>query len=165
MSFQHNIIKEPDMSKQLKFNFNPFKEGINQVLGTLEKEIMEALWNREEGAVKDVLDALPPGKDASYSTVITVTNRMAKKGLLTKRKVGKAYLYKPAYTKEQFLELVSKKIVEGVSGISLESALVHFVDYMAKVEPEKMDYFSQLIETKKKQQSSGVIPAGKARKI
>ena len=40
------------MSKQLKFNFNPFKEGINQVLGTLEKEIMEALWNRDEGSVK-----------------------------------------------------------------------------------------------------------------
>lgn len=153
------------MSKQLRFNFNPFKEGINQVLGTLEKEIMEALWNREEGSVKDVLDALPPGKDTSYSTVITVTNRMAKKGLLTKRKMGKAYLYKPAYTKEQFLETVSKKIVEGVSGISLDSALVHFVDYMAKVEPDKMDYFSQLIESRRKQQSPGVKPTGKTRTI
>ena len=149
------FMKKPDMSKQLKFNFNPFKEGINQVLGTMEKEIMEALWNREEGSVKDVLDTFPPGRDVSYSTVITVTNRMAKKGLLAKRKVGKAYLYKPAYTKEQFLETVSKKIVEGVSGISLDAALVHFVDYMVKVEPEKMEYFSQLIESRRKQQSSG----------
>ena len=36
------------MNKQLKFNFNPFKEGLNQVLGALEKDIMEVLWARGE---------------------------------------------------------------------------------------------------------------------
>ena len=48
-------------------------------------------------------------------------------------------MYKPAYTKEQFLEIVSRKIVEGVSCFSLDSALVHFVDYRAKMEPGKSD--------------------------
>ena len=35
-SSQH-FYENPDMSKQLKFQFNPFKEGINQVLVTMEK--------------------------------------------------------------------------------------------------------------------------------
>jgi len=134
---------------KLKFNFNPFKDGINQVLGPLEKEIMEAFWNLGESSVRNILDALPHKKDLSYSTVITVTNRLAKKGLLEKRKIGKAYFYTPTYSKEQFSEIVSKKVVEGVSKFSLQSAMVNFVDYMAQLDPDKIEYFSQLIESKK----------------
>jgi len=141
------------MNKQLKFNFNPFKEGLNQVLGALEKDIMEALWTRGESSVKDILDAFSNNRDTSYSTVITVTNRMAQKGLLKKRKVGKAYFYKPIYDREQFYEFISKKVVEGVSEFSFQSAMVHFVDYMAQVDPDKIEYFSKLIESKRKNKS------------
>lgn len=141
------------MNKQVKFNFNPFKEGLNQVLGTLEKDIMEVLWTRGESSVKDILEAFSNDRDTSYSTVITVTNRMAQKGLLKKRKVGKAYFYKPIYDREQFYELISKKVVEGVSEFSFQSAMVHFVDYMAQVDPDKIEYFSKLIESKRKNKS------------
>ncbi len=150
------------MSKELKlkFNFNPFKEGLNHVLGTLEKDIMEVMWKRGESSVKDILDTFPAGKNISYSAVITVTNRMTKKGLLQKRKVGKAYFYTPAYDKDQFCEIVSRKVVEGISGFSLQSAMVHFVDYMSQMEPEKIEYFSHLIESKK-QSLSKKIPGFK----
>jgi len=141
------------MNKQLKFNFNPFKEGLNQVLGALEKDIMEALWTRGESSVKDILDAFSNDRDTSYSTVITVTNRMAQKGLLKKRKVGKAYFYKPIYDREQFYEFISKKVVAGVSEFSFQSAMVHFVDYMVQVDPDKIEYFSKLIESKRKSKS------------
>lgn len=138
------------MSKKLKFNFNPFKEGLNQVLGTLEKNIMEVVWNHGESSIKEIVNTLTADKNISYSTVITVTNRMAKKGLLKKRKVGKAFFYKPEYTRKEFLELVSKKVVEGVSGFSLQSVMAHFVDYMAEMDSDKIEYFSKLIESKRK---------------
>jgi len=141
------------MNKQLKFHFNPFKEGLNQVLGALEKDIMGVLWNRGESSVKEILDAFSSDRDISYSTVITVTNRMAKKGLLKKRKVGKAYFYKPTYDREQFYEFISKKVVKGVSEFSFQSAMVHFLDYMAQVDPDKIEYFSKLIESKRKSKS------------
>lgn len=142
--------KKIHINTSLKFNFNPFKEGLNHVLGTLEKDIMEVLWKRGEASVKDILDTLPGDRNISYSTVITVTNRMTKKGLLKKRKMGKAYFYEALYDKEEFYEIVSKKVVEGVSEFSLKSAIVHFVDYMSQMEPEKMEYFSKLIESKRR---------------
>lgn len=148
----HFSTKRASMSKELKFNFNPFKEGLNHVLGTLETDIMEVLWKQGESSVKDILDAFPADKDISYSAVITVTNRMTKKGLLKKRKMGKAYLYNPIYDKERFYEIVSKKVVDGISGFSLKSAMVHFVDYMSHTDQEKMEYFSKLIESKRQKQ-------------
>jgi len=138
------------MNKPLKFSFNPHKKGLNQVLGTLEKDIVDALWECGEACIKEILESFPQDKNISYSTVITVTNRMTKKGLLKKRKVGKAYFYKPVYSKEQFYEEVSKAVVNGVSGFSFQTAMVHFVDYMAQIAPEKIEYFSQFIEAKKK---------------
>jgi len=137
----------------LKFNFNPFKEGLNQVLGSLEKDIVEVLWDRGESSVKNILDIFSADRNVSYSTVITVTNRMVKKCLLTKRKVGKAYLHKPAHNKEQFYELVSKKVVEGVSEFSFQTAIAHFVDYMAQIDPDKIEYFTKLIESKRQRKS------------
>lgn len=110
---------------------------------------MEVLWKRGESSVKDILDTFPADRNISYSAVITVTNRMTKKGLLQKRKVGKAYFYKPIYDREKFFEIVSKKVVEGISGFSLQSAMVHFVDYMSQMDPEKIEYFSKLIESKR----------------
>ena len=149
------------MSKALKFNFNPFKEGLNHVLGTLEKDIMEVLWKRGESSVKDILDKFPADRNISYSAVITVTNRMTKKGLLKKRKMGKAYFYKPIYDKEQFFEMVSKKVVEGISGFSLKSAMVHFVDYMSQMDPDKIEYFSKLIESKRQSFSKNYVENAK----
>lgn len=137
------------MGKQLKFHFNPFKEGINQVLGPLERDIMEALWGHGESSVRNILEAFPINKDISYSAVITVTNRLVNKGFLKRKKIGKTYFYTPIYGKEQFFEFVSKKVMEGASELSPHSVMAHFMDYMARMDPDKLEYFSKLIESKR----------------
>ncbi len=137
------------MNKQFKFHFNPFKRGVNQVLGELEKDIMEALWSHGECSIKDILKVFPAKRNISYSAVITVTNRMVEKGLVKRTKIGKAYFYSSAYGKDEFLALVSKRILEGASELSLHSVMVHFVDYMAQMDPDKIEYFSKLIESKR----------------
>lgn len=147
------ILKRTIVSKQLKFHFNPFKEGVYQVLGPLEKDIMEALWSHGESSVRDILEAFPANKDISYSAVITVTNRLVNKGLLKRKKVGKTYFYKPSYSKEQFLEFVSQKVVKGASNLSPHSVMAHFVDYMAQMDPDKLEHFSKLIELKRQGKS------------
>ena len=98
------------MNKQLKFNFNPFKEGLNQVLGALEKDIMEVLWTRGESSVKDILDAFSNDRDTSYSTVITVTNRMAQKGLLKKERLEKPIFINPYTIENNFMNLYQRRL-------------------------------------------------------
>ncbi|MDR4509111.1 MAG: BlaI/MecI/CopY family transcriptional regulator [Candidatus Brocadiaceae bacterium] len=142
------------MKEQIKFKFNPFKKGLNRVLGTLEKDIIEVLWKFGELCVKDILEELPEGKNSSYSAVITVANRMTEKGLLKKRKIGKAFYYKPLQSKEKFFKMISKRIVEEVSDFSPQLAMVHFVDYMEQIGSDKIEYFSKLIESRKQKQKS-----------
>lgn len=139
------------MVKNLRFSFNPFKEGLNQVLGDLEKRIMEILWEKGESTIREILPFLPGEPEPSYSTIITVTNRLAKKGLLERKKVKKTFFYRPLYSKDEFYDLVSKKVVEGVSSLSPYTTMVNLVDIVAKTDPHRIEQLARLIEEKKLQ--------------
>ncbi len=66
-------------------------------LGPLEIEIMELLWERGESNVNDVMPKL--AKPLAYTTVMTTLDRLYKKGLLVRRKSGRAFFYSPRYSR------------------------------------------------------------------
>ena len=134
-----------------KFKFSPFKEGLDQVFGKLEKQIMETLWLRGESSVRDILEGLNHSQSYTYSTLITVMNRLSNKGLLEKKKVGKTFFYKPTYTKAELLDIVSKKVIQGISELSLQTTILNFVDYISTKDSKQLDHLSELIKNRKKQ--------------
>src|SRR5438132_2716607 len=69
------------------------------VLGPLEREVMEVLWGSNDAlAVRDVLERLNRRRKPklAYTTVMTVLSRLAEKEVLTRQKVGRGYVYRPA---------------------------------------------------------------------
>ena len=71
-------------------------------LGELERAVMEVLWQSHCGlAAREVAESLASGP--ATTTVLTVLDRLAGKGLVTRIKQGRAHLYSPAASKEEFL--------------------------------------------------------------
>lgn len=67
------------------------------VMGELEQAVMDILWNRSELlSVRDVHELLALDRDLAYTTVMTVLDRLAKKGLVVRNLDGRAWLYRPA---------------------------------------------------------------------
>jgi predicted transcriptional regulator len=67
------------------------------VLGELEQAVMDILWNRPEAlSVRDVHELLALDRDLAYTTVMTVLDRLSKKGLVLRNLDGRAWLYRPA---------------------------------------------------------------------
>jgi predicted transcriptional regulator len=67
------------------------------VMGELEQAVMDILWNRPEAlSVRDVHELLAQDRDLAYTTVMTVLDRLAKKGLVVRNLDGRAWLYRPA---------------------------------------------------------------------
>ena len=73
-------------------DFKPHKAGLKKILGELEADIMEIVWDRERVAVRDVYEHLRLQKKCAYTTIMTVMGRLADKGLLNKEAQGNAYL-------------------------------------------------------------------------
>lgn len=68
-------------------------------LGPLEMEALGILGERHPLSVHDLTQALgSTGRDLAYTTVLTVVSRLHGKGLLTRKKEGRQYLYSPAKT-------------------------------------------------------------------
>jgi predicted transcriptional regulator len=69
-------------------------------LGSLETRVMEIVWALGEGRVREVCEKIE--RPRAYTTVMTTLERLFKKGLLTRRKLGRAFLYAPALTREEW---------------------------------------------------------------
>lgn len=70
-------------------------------LGPLEAEVMRLVWEMGEVQVDDVLSVLQQDRELAYTTVMTVMSRLAAKGLLHRRKQGRAYLYRAARERDE----------------------------------------------------------------
>jgi predicted transcriptional regulator len=91
------------------------RPGIRKVLGELEAEIMELIWEHpsDQGiAVKEIFAILYERRGLAYTTVMSTMQRLARKGLLRVETAGQAFLYYPTLTQEAFVTRFVRHIVD-----------------------------------------------------
>jgi len=95
-------------------------------LGDLEREVMTQLWDATTPlTVRQVHEALSRDRDLAYTTVMTVLDRLAKKGVVVQQKADRAYRYTPAQTREQMTAAV---MLDALSASpDQDAALAYFV--------------------------------------
>lgn len=80
----------------------------------LEMQILSVLWENGPLTARQVMEAMPDGKQRAYTSVLSVMQVMEKKGLLTHTNQGTAHVYKPAQSKKRVLKPFMQKIVSEV---------------------------------------------------
>jgi BlaI family transcriptional regulator, penicillinase repressor len=115
-------------------------------LGDLEREVMTRLWAAGEPlTVRQTHELLSRDRDLAYTTVMTVLDRLAKKGVVLQQKADRAYRYSPAQTREEMTAAVMLDALTA-SG-DQDAALAHFV---GQLPPEAL---AAAIKSARKQQS------------
>jgi len=110
------VTTEPEISV-----FRPDRPGIRKVLGDLEAEIMELVWERpitQGTTVREIFEVLYERRHMAYTTVMNTMTRMAKKRFLRVEKQDTAYIYYPVLTQQEF--------IDGFVGRILENLFVNF---------------------------------------
>jgi predicted transcriptional regulator len=103
-------------------------------LGELEAEIMDRLWKwRRPATVREIVDDINRTRPVAYTTVMTVANILHGKGwLLREQKEGRAWLYEPVRTREQYSAALMEDALEASEDRPV--ALAHFVGQMSPAE-------------------------------
>jgi predicted transcriptional regulator len=83
-------------------------------LGRLEADVMGILWAWGEGSVRDVVHKLH--RPLAYTTVMTTLDRLFKKGLLSRRKLDRAYLYAPRLSRQEWERQRATNLLAGFLG-------------------------------------------------
>lgn len=136
------------------FTLRGFKrpqEAISMTLGELEREVMEIAWQRGEVSVRDVCLALD--ERMAYTTLMTTLDRLHKKGLLARRKDGRAFLYSPRLSPEQFTRGVAQDLIDGLLARGeggAEPILACIVDAVSELDRALLDELDRLIKEKRR---------------
>jgi len=78
----------------------------------LELLCLNALWSLEQGAVKDVRQLVAPNRPLAYTTVMTVLDRLVRRGVVTRRKAGRAFIYAPAVSRNDMRRLALQEFLD-----------------------------------------------------
>lgn len=87
---------------------------------------MEQIWDRPgaEVSVRDVLESTA-GRRPAYTTVMTVLERLWRKGFLSRRQLGRAYMYRSRITREAHVEHLVTQVLARTQ--DRRSAILGFV--------------------------------------
>jgi BlaI family transcriptional regulator, penicillinase repressor len=66
-----------------------------------ELEVLQLLWDRGPSTVRQVMEVLNRRRRRAYTSVMSLLNVMAEKGLLKRRPQGRAYLYEARVEREK----------------------------------------------------------------
>ena len=100
-------------------------------LGDLERAVMDVLWDLPpagEMTVREVHAVLAESRDVAYTTVMTVMDRLARKGMTVQHKEGRAYRYHAASTRAEMTADLMRGTLEDLGSSDRGPALVAFVE-------------------------------------
>lgn len=117
-------------------------------LGELELAVMEVLWRRSPGTVKDVGQALV-NRDLAYTTIMTTMDRLFKKGLLRREKQSHAFVYAPTMTRGEYDRRLVAGVLSGLPTASQDALLSGFLDFAA-ADDSVLDSLERLIAERKR---------------
>jgi predicted transcriptional regulator len=92
----------------------------------LELACLKAVWFLQEGKVRAVQEVVARSRPLAYTTIMTVLDRLVRKGKLNRRKVGRAFVYAPEASRDSMRRAALRELIEGYFDGS-EAELLEFL--------------------------------------
>ena len=123
-----------------------------RALGPLETRVLECLWSRPAAqVVSDLRDGFP---GVAYTTLMTTLDRLYKKGLLDRERRGRAFAYRPRYTRAGLRERLARGTIDRLLGAerhveALVPILSTFVQEVGRRDDGLLDALEDLIRERR----------------
>ena len=141
-----------------KFTLRGFtrpRDAVIASLGTLERRTLNEVWRQSEVSVRSVEAAFD--EQIAYTTVMTTLDRLYKKGFLTRRKHGRAFLYAARFSPEELERGLAEDVISSLLDTAterVEPVLACIVDAVSDRDREFLDELERLVQEKRRQLES-----------
>jgi predicted transcriptional regulator len=122
---------------------------MSPIQGELQAQIMPVLWRMGEGSVEQVRSALPKRYRSAYTTVQTVLNRLAERGLLTRERRGNTIYYHPRVTEADYLSQTIRQTLAGASAEARQAALAQLFGSLPETERDELQLMADQIASRR----------------
>ena len=125
-------------------------------LGVLEGRVMQALWTGGAMSVRSLHHVF--AGELAYTTLMTTMDRLFTKGLLQRRKEGRAFVYAPRMSPAELRQGATRGLLARLLGADRESArpvLSCIVESVGERDRELLDDLERLVRAKRRALESG----------
>jgi predicted transcriptional regulator len=107
--------------------YSPTMDARGPFHGELQTQIMTILWRVGQATVEQTREELPVEARGAYTTVQTVLNRLADRGLLARKRIGRGFVYEPTMTEQEYLLGSISRTLGSASADARRAALAELV--------------------------------------
>ena len=127
--------------------FRPQEKGIRRILGDLEAQIMEILWESGPLTGREVWRRMHArGRQRALTSVLTVLARLREKGLVTREEREGVYAYRADVTREALLDRAASVVLEGLLDTDEMGVVSTFVEKVARDHPAALERLRALLD-------------------
>lgn len=117
---------------------------LDRLLGPLERDVMEVAWKKRAVTVRDVYVTLGKERAIAYTTVLTVMQRLARKGLLDRDTRSTQHLYRARLNPPQFVDESTRRDIEDLLSKYGDAAITHFIKVVASTDPKLLERLGKI---------------------
>ena len=119
------------------------------LLGPLEQDVMEAVWDLGASTVRDVHAVLAAGREIAYTTVMTTMSRLATKGLLARDTTGLAHIYRPSIEREDYARSTVGSVLTWLLDRYPEPAAAYLAEVVDDVDDVTLDALRSAVQRRR----------------
>jgi predicted transcriptional regulator len=125
-------------------------EPLGRVSGALEERVLGVVWRVGQASVRDVLRELE--EPLAYTTIMTTLDRLFRKGVLARRREGKAYVYWAVGPKVELEGSLLAQVVSRTLGAAgtREPLLSSFVNALSSRDRALLDELEQAVRERRR---------------
>jgi predicted transcriptional regulator len=106
------------------------------------------LWNRP-ASVREVMEDLQRTRSIAYTTVMSTMDNLHRKGVLTREQEGRAYLYQPVLSREDYNATLMAQVLD--QSADRTATLLRFVE---KITPGELSRLRKLLNESRRKDTS-----------
>jgi len=133
----------------VKVIFKSSEQGLEKIIGRLERAVLEILWENQGLHGREIHQRMLKERKLAYTTTLTILDRMVKKRTALRKREGRLFLYYPSMKKEEFERQVASTMIKGIYEMAPSPAISAFVDILSSMDESEINEIIRQVEKKK----------------
>jgi predicted transcriptional regulator len=112
--------------------------------------VLGALWSLGAASTRDLHACVGEPRGLAYTTVAKVLDRLHRKGLVSRGRLGKAFVYRPRVKRTTVQRARAMELLGRLLGSEPGSAMATLVNAVESLDPELLDELAQKVEARRR---------------
>lgn len=122
--------------------------------GDLERETLTTLWDLERASAREVHEQIGEPTGLAYTTIAKVLERLRAKGLVSREREGKAFVYRPAIEREVVERALARRTLRRLLGTRPRPAIATLVEAVEAIDPELLRELARQVAARRRRRGS-----------